>query len=70
MILLVYFISWSNYIFIERDAKAVNIGVFASVFGFEVGLPLDDSDACAEGRLKCPVKAGVLQTLRYDLKVW
>lgn len=51
------------------DAKNVKISVFASVFGFEVGLPLDDDDACAEGRLNCPVRSGVPQTLRYDLKI-
>ena len=51
------------------DAASVKIIVFASVFGFEIGLPLKDSDACAEGRLNCPIQAGVPQTLRYDLKI-
>lgn len=58
-----------SYMNTERDAKNVSISVFASVFGFEVGLPLDDTDACAEGRLVCPVVKGQRQTLRYDLKV-
>ena len=53
----------------DQDAGKVKISVFASVFGFEVGLPLDDDDACADGRLNCPVQAGVPQTLRYDLKI-
>lgn len=53
----------------ERDASNVSIGVFASVFGFEVSLPLDESDACTGGRLTCPVRKGEKQTLRYELKV-
>lgn len=51
------------------DAKNVTILVFASVFGFELSLPLEDDDACAQGRLSCPIKAGVPQTLRYDLQL-
>ena len=53
----------------NQTANKVKIAVFASVFGFEVGLPLDDDDACAQGRLNCPIQAGVPQTLRYDLKI-
>lgn len=53
----------------QFDTSKVNIAVFASVFGFEVALPLEDTDACAEGRLNCPLKAGVPQTLKYDLKI-
>ena len=53
----------------QTDAKNISINVFASVFGFEVSLPLDDTDACASGRLNCPVKAGVPQTLKYELVV-
>lgn len=51
------------------DAKNLSINVFASVFGFEVSLPLDDVDACAAGRLSCPIRAGVPQTLKYELVV-
>lgn len=51
------------------DATKVKIQVFASVFGFELSLPLDDDDACAAGRLSCPIRAGVPQTLRYNLEL-
>ena len=51
------------------DAKNVSIAVFASVFGFEVSLPLDDTDACSEGRLSCPIVTGKPHTLKYSLKV-
>lgn len=53
----------------QLDAKNVTISVFASVFGWEVALPLDDPNACTEDRLKCPVHPGKLHTLRYSLKV-
>ncbi|KAI1297916.1 Mite group 2 allergen Lep d 2 [Halotydeus destructor] len=53
----------------RKSAEKVDISVFASVFGFEVALPLDDTDACSQGRLKCPVKAGQRQTLKYELKI-
>lgn len=53
----------------KLDAKNVSITVFASVFGFEVSLPLDDTDACASGRLNCPIRSGVPQTLKYELVV-
>ena len=53
----------------NHDASNVSIQVFASVFGFELALPLEDTDACAAGRLQCPIKAGEAQTLRYDLKI-
>jgi hypothetical protein len=51
------------------DAKNISIAVFASVFGFEVSLPLDDVDACAKGRLSCPIRAGIPQTLKYELVI-
>lgn len=49
--------------------EKVTISVFASVFGFQVNLPLDDDDACAEGRLQCPIKPGKHETLKYRLKI-
>lgn len=51
------------------DAKKVTISVFASVFGFEVPLPLDDTDACSQDRLNCPINPGKEHTLRYSLKI-
>ena len=53
----------------KLDAKNVTISVFASVFGFEVALPLDDTDACSNDRLPCPVLSGKHHTLRYSLQV-
>ena len=52
-----------------KDAKKVTIGVFASVFGFEVALPLDNPDACAVHATNCPVVAGKPHTLKYSLKI-
>jgi len=53
----------------KKDVQNVKIAVFAYVFGFEVALALDDSDACAEGRLNCPIRKGEMQTFKYELKV-
>ena len=51
------------------DTHNVTINVFASVFGFEMSLPLDDTNVCDEKRLKCPIRAAVKHTLKYNLNV-
>jgi len=48
----------------------VTINVFASVFGFKMPLPLEDTNACKEGRLNCnPLLTKVKHTLKYDLEI-
>ena len=53
------------FLFKESDAENVQLKLAGSFFGMSFDIPVDNTDACGQGLITCPVKAGEKTTFVY-----
>ena len=49
----------------ETDADNIEFKLSGSLYGIYFNIPIDNPDACSQGLVKCPIKAGEKTTFVY-----